>query len=249
MGVAGLGLGAAAWSLRSEPLTRHKLALAAGLGSLVFAAQAINVPVLPGSSAHLVGGVLLAVVLGPGLGALTMGLILLVQALVLGDGGVMALGANVLNMALLPAGLVALGRKPGSSAEGSRSAYLKAGAIAAISVPLAAMLIVGQTALFRSPAELTGWGDFAVRMIGTHLWIGLAEGGLTVLLVAAVARLASPASEGQTNWRPVWISLAAAVLLGVLSACSSSLPDGYEVAAERSGMAWLLAENAGPIGR
>jgi hypothetical protein len=80
-------------------------------------------------------------------------------------------------------------------------------------------------------------------MIGTHLWIGLAEGGLTVVLVAALARLASPASEQKHNWRPVWISLGTAALLGVLSLWSSALPDGYEHAAERSGMSWLLADN------
>ena len=75
------------------------------LGCLVFAAQAINVPVAPGTSAHLVGGVLLAWLLGPGLGAWTMALVLAVQAMLLGDGGMAALGANVLNMAILPAGM------------------------------------------------------------------------------------------------------------------------------------------------
>jgi cobalt/nickel transport system permease protein len=108
---AGLGLAAAGVQIRRQPVSREQVALAAGLGALVFAAQAINVPVLPGTSAHLVGGVLLAWMIGPGLAAWTMAIVLLVQAVMLGDGGLAAYGANVINMALLPAGAVALCRK------------------------------------------------------------------------------------------------------------------------------------------
>src|SRR5262245_21331456 len=78
------GLAAAALTLRREA-SREKLLLAAGLGSFVFAAQALNFPVWAGISAHLVGGVLLAWTLGPGLGAWTMALVLTVQTLALGD--------------------------------------------------------------------------------------------------------------------------------------------------------------------
>lgn len=240
LGAAAVGLGAAAWSLRHEPISRQKLALAGGLGALVFAAQAVNVPILPGSSAHLVGGVLLAWALGPGLGAWIMALILVIQALAMGDGGVMALGANVLNMALLPAGLVAAGKRL-RLAEGKWS-QVWAGALAACSVPLAALLIVGQTALFRSGSELPGWGDFAVRMIGVHLLVGIAEGGLTVVLLAAIAGLRTSA-EGQRTWRPALVSLCLAGLLGVASLWSSRLPDTYESSAEQSRMGWLLEES------
>src|SRR5688572_15566265 len=87
VGGAAAGLAAAAVSLRKLESPSGKLLLAGGLGALIFAAQAINVPVWPGISGHLVGGVLLAWALGPGLGAWTMALILAVQALWLGDGG------------------------------------------------------------------------------------------------------------------------------------------------------------------
>jgi len=68
-GAAAAGLMAGAPAARAAGLTRDKLLLAAGLGSLIFAAQAVNVPVWPGISGHLVGGVLLAALLGPALGA------------------------------------------------------------------------------------------------------------------------------------------------------------------------------------
>jgi len=239
LGAAAIGLGAATWSLRREPVSRQKLALAAGLGAMVFAAQAVNVPVLPGSSAHLVGGVLLAWLLGPGLGAWVMTLILVVQALALGDGGVMALGANVLNMALLPAGIVTLGKRA-KLAEG-RWSQLAAGFLAACSVPLAALLIVGQTALFRSSGELQGWSDFAVRMIGVHLLVGLAEGGLTVVLLAMIAGWKVTPVQ-QANWRPTGVSLGLAALLGVASLWSSSLPDTYESSAQQAQLGWMLED-------
>lgn len=236
LGAAAIGLGAAAASIRRESLSRQKLALAAGLGGLVFAAQAVNAPVLPGTSAHLVGGVLLAWMLGPSLGAWTMAIVLIVQALVLGDGGFAALGANVLNMALLPAGCVVVCRQF-KLAEGRRS-YAACTAAAAVSVPLAAVLIVGQTALFRSGVELVGWQAFAARMIATHVWIGLAEGGLTLAAVAAILALK------HASWKPaIASSLAALALATIVFPWSSALPDGYEAAAEASGLgAWLTAD-------
>ncbi|MDX1943924.1 MAG: energy-coupling factor ABC transporter permease [Pirellulaceae bacterium] len=231
-GAAAAGLGLAGWLARRDGIDRERLALAGGLGALVFAAQAINVPLLPGTSAHLVGGVLLAWAVGPGLGAWTMALILTLQAVLLGDGGLLSLGANILNMAILPAGLVAAVRPERDSAPAWKPALL-----AAISVPLAALLIVGQTALFRG-GELAGWSDFAARMVVTHLWIGVAEGGLTLLLVLALAMLTQPAAR----WRQAMAALAGALVLACLVPLSSSLPDGYEAAAQRAGLQRLLAE-------
>src|SRR4051794_13194047 len=96
-GAAAAGLAGRAAGLRVERPTVEKLQLAVGLGCVVFAAQAINVPVAAGISGHLVGGVLLAWALGPALGAWTIALVLAIQAIALGDGGIAALGANVLN--------------------------------------------------------------------------------------------------------------------------------------------------------
>jgi cobalt/nickel transport system permease protein len=236
---AGIGLAAAGVQIRRQPASREQIALAAGLGALVFAAQAINVPVLPGASAHLVGGVLLAWMLGPGLGAWTMAVVLLVQAVVLGDGGLAAYGANVMNMALLPAGAVALGRRL-HVAEG-RWSMATCGLLAAITVPLAAVLIVGQTALLRGGAELGDWTNFATRMIGTHLWIGVLEGGLTVAAVVALNWLGKPASA--RAWQPAMAAAVAAMALAAIVApWSTALPDGYESAAAAAGLDQLLAE-------
>jgi cobalt/nickel transport system permease protein len=167
-----------------------------------------------------------------------MTLVLTVQALALGDGGIVALGANVLNMALLPAGLVAIGRR-GEVVPG-RWSLLRPGLLAAVSVPLAAVLIVAQVALFRS-GDLTSWGDFAVRMVGTHLLVGLAEGGLTAMLLVAISGWSDIRLEKLTR-RPVVVSLSLAALLGIASHWSSPLPDGYEASAQWANMTWLLGE-------
>jgi len=158
--------------------------------------------------------------------------VLLTQALVLGDGGLSALGANVLNMAILPAGLVALAK--------NRS-LTTAALLAGIAVPLAAALIVVDTALFRPLADVSTFGNFAAAMLGAHLWIGVLEAAVTAGLIAALAwqteRL--PARPG---WRVAVACLSVAALLAVLSLASSRLPDGYEAAALASGQARLLAE-------
>lgn len=69
--------------------------------TVVFAAQMLNWPLPGGTSAHFVGGAFAAIVLGPSLGVLSIAIVLVVQALVFGDGGVLALGANVWNMAIV----------------------------------------------------------------------------------------------------------------------------------------------------
>jgi cobalt/nickel transport system permease protein len=239
---AAAGLAAGAIGIQRAGLTREKATLAAALGCLVFAAQAINVPILPGTSAHLVGGVLLAWMLGPGLGAWTMALILAVQALALGDGGLAALGANVLNMALVPAGTVAAASRLVPLSEKSQNPAVGMGFAAGCAVLLAALLIVVETAAFRPAGELAGWTSFAALMLGTHAWIGVLEGTMTAALVAALAPIAL-----QVRLHPVHrYAIAGAAVALVLAAfalpISSALPDGYEAAAQASGMNWLLGQ-------
>ena len=245
---AGLGFGtyaarikpALGESKQPEQSFRERLSLAVGLGGLVFAAQAVNVPILPASSAHLVGGVLLAAAVGPALGAWTMAVILTIQAFALGDGGVLALGANVLNMGLLPAALVAGWQRLSKGA--SRYPLVSISLVAAVAVPLAAGLILVETALFRSTAELAGWMNFAIQMLTTHLWIGLAEGAVTGALLLVVQQLAQRSTS--RSWQPAVVSLAAALLLtAVVFPWASNLPDGYEAAAEQNGLASWLSED------
>jgi cobalt/nickel transport system permease protein len=234
MGAAGAGLAVSAAALRRSGVTAETLQRAATLGCAVFAAQAFNVPLVAGFSGHFVGGVLLAWFLGPALAAWTMAAVLAVQALALGDGGIAALGANILNMALVPAaigGLVSRGRL---------SATVPPIAIAiasAVAVVLGAGLVVAETAAFRSSSELTSWSPFATSMAVNHAWIGLLEGVATAAAVTAAQTSALPVRLGKR----LTLGLAAAAILAALAfPISSTLPDGYEAAAQASGLAWLL---------
>jgi cobalt/nickel transport system permease protein len=232
--VAGGGLSLAARSLRRTEIDRDRLLTAGALTGAIFAAQMVNISVLPFSSAHLVGGALAAWVLGPALGAFAMAVVLTSQALLLGDGGLMTLGANIINMALLPSATVALIR--------GRPTRAVAGAAAATAVVGAAVLIIGEVGLFRSAAQLHGLGAFAGQMIGIHLWIALPEGLLTVAILCALGGVVVPGQLRLDQTRLAGCWGAAALLILCLLPFASPMPDGYEAAAERSGMTALLAE-------
>jgi cobalt/nickel transport system permease protein len=264
---AAAGLGLAVFAARREARQPGRLALAGALGAAVFAAQMINVPLLPHASAHLVGGVLLAWVLGPGLGAITMAVVLAVQALMLGDGGLAALGANVVNMALLPALLTASARRmlpsTGSHSLGSLGLHCAAaGLCGLLAVFGGAALAVGEVALLRDGHV----GAFASNMLAAHAWIGLAEGVATAALLALLSRCQSgatdlsvlfrrrlhvqPASgvrEQRTRMVAGALLVAAGLLIVAALPFASSLPDGYEASAERSGWQALLTEDAGSL--
>ncbi len=150
------------------------------MGAFVFAAQMINFPVGVGTSGHLVGGTLLAVTLGPYAATVVMTAILVVQALVFQDGGVTALGANVLNMAV--AG-VWLGYLPVQLAGGPRRAALFLGGW--MSVFGGALLATVELSLSR----VAGDGPLFASMLGIHAVTGLAEGAITVAAVEAIGKL------------------------------------------------------------
>ena len=130
-------------------LTDRLVPMAALVAAFVFAGQMINFPVLPGMSGHLLGGVLAAVLVGPWAGYIVISLVLVVQSLLIADGGLTALGLNIVNMALIGAvgGYLiyrALFRLGGSRPS---SVPLFAGVAAMLSVPLAAMGFVVEFAL------------------------------------------------------------------------------------------------------
>ena len=100
--LTGAVLGVAAMRVR-DSLTEYRIQLFAIVAAVVFAAQMLNWPIPGGTSAHFVGGAFAAIVLGPHLGALAVALVVAVQALVFGDGGALALGANIWNMAIVQA--------------------------------------------------------------------------------------------------------------------------------------------------
>jgi cobalt/nickel transport system permease protein len=239
-GLAAAGLGTALAALRQQGITGRKALQAAALGALVFGAQMINVPVGPFSSAHLVGGVLLAALLGPGLGVLTMALVLFLQAVLLQDGALSTLGANIINMALIPAVLAAWAQ----AREKTHTWVL--GAAGAVSVMAAVGAIAAEVGVFRGPAFGPVWAAFTAQMFFNHLWVSLGEAIVTLGVLAAHARWREPSSGRLKHaW---WAGAALAGLLLALASpwLASSLPDGYEAALRSSGLEQQLTASPRP---
>lgn len=213
------------------------------MGAFVFAAQMINFPVGLGTSGHLVGGALLAAVVGPAAAAIVMAAILILQAVVFQDGGVLSLGANICNMAL--AG-VAAGYLPTLLWGRTRAAIFLGGML---SVMVSASLALSQLLLSGVPMP----PRLMWISLGLFLVSALMEGAITVAAVAAIERMsprgfASPPLAGSRVVAA--IALASLILLtgGMLAA--SALPDGLQnliADVRRTGQTpgWLNAPIAG----
>ncbi|MEV7804918.1 energy-coupling factor ABC transporter permease [Microbispora sp. NPDC088329] len=159
----------------------------AGLvAAFIFAAQMLNFPVAAGTSGHLLGGALAAILVGPYTAVLCVAVVLLVQGFFFADGGLTALGVNITLMAIVTAVVGwAVFRLIARGAPRGRATLVAASFVAAlVSVPAAALVF---TALFwlggTAPIEL---GSVAAAMGGVHLLIGLGEGFITALTVSSV---------------------------------------------------------------
>jgi len=167
-------------------LSEREVPLAALVAAFVFAAQMVNFPVIAGMSGHLLGGVLAAVLVGPAAGFVVLTVVLIVQALVFADGGLSALGVNVVDMALVGAvGGYAVFAVTARLLGGIRRRIPLAAAVAAfLSVPLAAAGFVLAFAIGGTAGvSLT---KLAVAMLGSHVLIGVGEAVITGVVVGAV---------------------------------------------------------------
>lgn len=184
-GVALIGVAACLRGARRE-LDERTAPLAGLVAAFVFAVQMLNFPVGAGTSGHLMGGALAAVLIGPWTGAMAVTVVLIVQSLLFADGGLSALGVNVILIALITAVVgyaafrVVLRVLPGRLG----SVPLSAGIAAFVSVPVAALAFVGIYAVGgTSDISLTA---IASAMVGVHLAIGVGEGFITALTVGSV---------------------------------------------------------------
>lgn len=180
--------GAVALCLRGarRELDDRAAPLAGIVAAFVFAAQMINFPVAGGTSGHLMGGALAAALVGPWTGALCVAVVLIVQALVFADGGLSAIGTNVVLISVCTVAVsyavMRLLLRVLPHGRGSTLAAVFTGAF--VSVPAAALLFVGLFAV--GGAVSVPLGGFTGAMIGVHLLIGLGEALITTLVVGAV---------------------------------------------------------------
>lgn len=270
--VAATGIAIALRRARAE-LDDRAAPLAGLTAAYVFAAQMINFPVGAGTSGHLMGGVLAAVLVGPWTAILCLSVVLLVQALLFADGGLTALGTNITLIGIMTVGvgwlvtrgvLTVLPKRP-------RSIVPAAALGALVSVPAAASVF---TVLFWFGGQAgVPLGTLAVSMVGWHILIGLGEAVITALTVSAVVairpdlvygarglmpQLQLKGADGSVvqvptagatsphRSRPVLVGglIAAALIAGALSFAVSNNPDGLEYVAADQGFLAAARDHA-----
>ena len=220
-------------------LGERQIPLMGIMAAFIFAAQMLNFPVAVGTSGHLLGGALAAITLGPWAGMLVMACVIGVQGLLFQDGGLLVMGANILNMGLLTAlvgyGVYRIGL--------GRARPVRLG-LAALAAWLSVMTGALSTAL---QLWLSGTSPLAVvlpAMLAVHALIGVGEALITVAALSFIMKTRPDLIEqdaAQARGGRGWIAagLGMALLVVVFSPLASANPDGLE----------RVAEDAGFIGR
>jgi cobalt/nickel transport system permease protein len=184
--IASTGVGIALKAVR-ETIEPRQMPLLGLAGAFVFAAQMLNFPIPGGTSGHLIGGVLTAILLGPGAATLVITCVLIIQCVMFADGGLLALGANIFNMGIVSVlggyGSFRFIRRfvPLNDARGTVFAAAFAGWFGTV---LSAISCAGQLAL----AKTAPWNVTFAAMTNVHMFIGIGEGLATALVVMAVLR-------------------------------------------------------------
>jgi cobalt/nickel transport system permease protein len=190
VGAGAVAAGGIGVSLRraAQTLQERQAPLAGLVAAYIFAVQMLNFPVAAGTSGHLLGGVLAAVLVGPWAGAICVAVVLVVQSL-FADGGLTALGLNITNMAVVGVfGGWAVFWLLRRALPATRTSVVAASGIAAgISVVLAAAAFVVEFAIGGTGGAPVG--TVLAAMVGVHTLIGIGEGVITALTVGAVLRV------------------------------------------------------------
>lgn len=268
--------GAIAVSLRGarRELDERTAPLAGLVAAFIFAVQMLNFPVAAGTSGHLLGGALAAILVGPYTGVLCVSVVLLMQGILFADGGLTALGVNITDMAITTTVVAyAVFRGLVKILPRTRRSITAASFLAALlSVPAAALVFT----LLYSLGGTTdvSLGKVATAMIGVHVLIGIGEAAITALTVGAViavrpdlvygargleqrlklrvngelvdAQAPLEAAAPRTSRRKLWLTglVASLLLAGFVSFYASSNPDGLEKVAADHGIDQQAKEHA-----
>jgi cobalt/nickel transport system permease protein len=247
IGLAGFGF---AMRRLGDALRDRAVVMMGMMSAFVFAAQMVNFPVFLGVSGHLIGGVLAAVLLGPWAGAAVIGSVLIVQCLLMADGGPTALGANFVNMGLVGSVLGYAIYAPIRRLIGGSPGVIVGAMVAAwISVILSALALAVELAA----GGRGGFLDILGWMLLVHAAIGLGEAVITGLVLESVLLVrpdlvhdpegVGPGRAGRW-WQAGAAGLAVALAVAAfLAPFASEWPDGFEFVGAKLG---LLAEGDAP---
>ncbi|MFL2693822.1 MAG: energy-coupling factor ABC transporter permease [Candidatus Actinomarina sp.] len=238
----------------AKSLVADKLiALTGMMSALIFVLQMINFPIAAGTSGHLLGGALAVIVLGPNLGIICISIVVVIQSLLFADGGLSALGVNVLNMAIITSLIGWITISSWKKLFGEANISIISGSIVAgiLSVVFSSIAFVFEYALGGTVS--VPLGSVLIAMVSSHLLIGLGEGIITALIVSLLLRVRSDliyikTNTDKKNSKSSFYGLFIFLLLclTLITPYASSSPDGLESVAgdfgfsEGSGIVLLL---------
>jgi cobalt/nickel transport system permease protein len=237
LAAAGLGLALRRTRLHLPPKRVPLLGLSA---AFVFAAQMLNFPVAGGTSGHLVGGVLAAVLLGPSAAVIVISAVLIVQCLMFADGGISAIGANIFNMAIVGSvGGWTIYFAVSRTFKGLFGRVLAAAFAGWCSTVMASIACAGELAA----SGTVGWSVVFPTMAGVHMLIGIGEGLITALVLVAISQtrpelMLEPTDAAPSRPYGVVVVYGALIALGLalfISPLASQSPDGLDKTAEQLG--------------
>ncbi|HEX6289847.1 MAG TPA: energy-coupling factor ABC transporter permease [Herpetosiphonaceae bacterium] len=248
------------WAVRrtEQALDDRQVPLMGVMAACIFAAQMLNFPIVGGTSGHLLGGALAAIVLGPWAGVLVMTCVVALQALLFQDGGIVVMGANIFNMGVLTAmsgGAVfyILLRIIGRRAWGLvGSSFIAAWLTVVLSATMTSLQLIASSAY---PASLV-----LPTMIGVHMLIGVGEGLITAaalsfllatrpdILPAWIADEMRGTSRPLSTRKILGFGLGIAGIMALLSPFASSAPDGLEWALQTLGGGSSGLSAGSPVG-
>ena len=218
------------------------IALTGMMSALIFVLQMINFPIAAGTSGHLLGGALAVIVLGPRLGLICLSVVVIIQSLLFADGGLSALGVNVLNMAIVTSATSWFIVKYWIKFIGKNKT-----SIVSVSVLAGILSVVFSSIAFTIQYAIGGTisipvGTVLLAMVTTHFIIGFGEGVITALIVTLLIRVRPDLiyayernDENTTKVSFYGLFIILILLLSLVTPFASSSPDGLESVAEEFG--------------
>ena len=218
------------------------IALTGMMSALIFVLQMINFPIAAGTSGHLLGGALAVIVLGPRLGLICLSVVVIIQSLLFADGGLSALGVNVLNMAIVTSATSWFIVKYWIKFIGKNKT-----SIVSVSVLAGILSVVFSSIAFTIQYAIGGTisipvGTVLLAMVTTHFIIGFGEGIITALIITLLIRVRPDliyayerSDENTTKVSFYGLFIILILLLSLITPFASSSPDGLESVAEEFG--------------
>ena len=218
------------------------IALTGMMSALIFVLQMINFPIAAGTSGHLLGGALAVIVLGPRLGLICLSVVVIIQSLLFADGGLSALGVNVLNMAIVTSATSWFIVKYWIKFIGKNKT-----SIVSVSVLAGILSVVFSSIAFTIQYAIGGTisipvGTVLLAMVTTHFIIGFGEGIITALIITLLIRVRPDliyaydrSDENTTKVSFYGLFIILILLLSLVTPFASSSPDGLESVAEEFG--------------